>query len=282
MAHHHRSRNTSVVTTRALPLRIFSVLALILPLILLIISFAFALATIYSPKWAVSDLYYTNGTISVFHDFASPFYNCSQFSTMTDDIEVAGPNLKCQRVHGIGIRGFNDCERVNPKDAHKCQQSALTANLLVAGVVFISIAMALALSALATGFKSATAEKVGADVQGKGGNGIDSAAHDELEAGGANGGGSTKVESVSWTQGLDAGMLFLAATGSVILLLAQVVGVNVFVNEGYGNVNFQEVDPTATPGTLSWGTWYMGKASYVFISVAWLAGLLAAVISRYA
>ena len=281
--HHHTSHsNQPITTTRALPLRILSVLALILPLLLLIISLSLSLAAIYSPQWARQDLYYANGTVSAFHNLAAPFYDCRQWGVATEDLDVAGPKLTCHRVKGTGSTSFRACERLNPKDAGRCQQSVLAANLMVAGVVFVGLALGLSAVLMVVGFRAAAATSVG----GGGNVSAEKGNDDGVEGGPQETGegveeGGTRTVSVSWVQVLDAGMLFLATMGSVMLLLAQVVGINVFVNAGFGNVNFQEVSPNTSGLALPVGSWYMGKASYIFVSVAWLAGLLASLISRY-
>ena len=153
---------------------------------------------------------------------------------------------------------------------------------MVAGVVFVGLALGLSAVLLVVGFRAAAATTVGGGNVSVGKEGDD----DGVEGGPQETGegveeGGTRTASVSWVQVLDAGMLFLATMGSVMLLLAQVVGINVFVNAGFGNVNFQEVSPNTSGLALPVGSWYMGKASYIFVSVAWLAGLLASLISRY-
>jgi hypothetical protein len=284
--HHNTSHNQPITTIRALPLRILSVLALILPLLLLIISLSLSLAAIYSPQWGRQDLYYANGTVSAFHNLAAPFYNCTQWGVATEDLDVAGPNLTCHRVKGTGSTSFRACERLDPKDAGRCQQSVLAANLMVAGVVFVGVALGLSAVLMVVGYRAAAAAatttvgggNVPAGKEG-GDDGVEGGPRETGER--AEEGGGTRTVSVSWVQVLDAGMLFLATMGSVMLLLAQVVGINVFVNAGFGNVNFQEVSPNTSGLALPVGSWYMGKASYIFVSVAWLAGLLASLISRY-
>jgi len=271
MARHHRGHAHPAATTRSLALRILSTIALILPLLLLIISFSLALAAIYSPQWAVQDIYDQNDSRTRFHNYRAPFYTCNQTDVISEDIEVAGPKSTCTRTHGIGPRGFAECERDHPKDDHQCQQSVVAANLMVAGVVLVGIAMAVSAAVLGTGIKAALAVSVDAE-QGKLGN----APH---EAGG--GGGDGSVETVSWTSGLDAAALLLALLGSAALLLGQVVGVNAIVNDALPNANFQEFQPNSPGNALNYTSWYMGKASLIFISVSWLAGFLAAFVLGY-
>ena len=123
----------------------------------------------------------------------------------------------------------------------------LRANLMVAGVVFVGLALGLSAVLMVVGFRAAAAATttVGGENVSVGKEGGD----DGMEGGpqetgeGVEEGGGTRTVSVSWVQVLDAGLLFLATMGSVMLLLAQVVGINVFVNAGFGNVNFQEVSP---------------------------------------
>jgi hypothetical protein len=267
MARRHGS-SAAPATTRSLSLRVLSTLALILPAILLIISFSLALTTIYSPKWAVQDIFDQNGNRTRFHNYRAPFYQCNQTDVITDDIEKSGPNTTCTRIHGIGIglRGMDFCEQLDPKDDHLCQQTVMSANLMVAGVVFIAVAMAISFAVLGTGVKAAIAAKTTPlTTQEKDGQ------HEVAAA----------VDSVSWTSGLDVTQLFLSLTGSGMLLLAQIVGVNALVNDALPNANFEEFQANTPGNSLSFTSWYLGKASYVFISVAWLAGFLASFISRF-
>jgi hypothetical protein len=263
---HHRA--SAAPTPRTLPLRVLSTLALILPVILLIISFSLSLATIYSHEWAVQDIYDEVGNHTRYHNYRAPFYQCNQTGVINEDIEVSGPNTTCERTHGIGLRGFDTCLQLDPKDYHLCQQTALTANLLVAGVVFIALAMALAATVLGLSVKAASAATTApATTPAK------DATPQELAV--------PTPETVTASAGLDATQLLLCLLGSAMLLLAQIVGVNALVNDALPNANFDEADANTPGNALNITSWYMGKASYTFISVAWLAGFLAAYIARF-
>jgi hypothetical protein len=257
-------RAPATSTTRSLPLRILSTAALVLPSLLLIISFALALTTIYSPQWAVQDIFDQNLARTRFHNLRAPFYQCGQTGAITDDIQANGTNTTCVRIHGFGLRGFNECEALDKHFDHKCQQVAMAANLMVGGVIFIALAMAVSFALLGLGIKGALAAKtsVGGEKDG----------HGEAEA---------PPQTVSVTSTLAAVMILLALTGSGLLLLAQVVGVNGLVNDVLPNANFMEFDANTPGNSLTVGSWYLGKASLVYISTAWFAGFLASYVARF-
>jgi len=267
-----------------MPLRVLSVIALVLPVVLLIISFSLALATIYSPHWAVQDIFDENGNTTPFHNYRAPFYQCNQTAVITDDIEKTGPNTTCTRIHGIGTTGMNYCENLDPKNNHVCQQTVMAANLLVAGVVFIALAMALSVAVLGTGIRAAIAETTATITTITTASTTEAGGDEQAKDGEGGHGHSTvaPVATVSWTRGLDATQIFLTLAGSAMLLLAQIVGVNALVNDVLPNANFEEFQPNTPGNALDYTSWYMGQASYVFVSVAWLAGFLAAYVSGFA
>lgn len=323
--HHHHAGNrqlqsmaitaATTTVTRSLALRVLSTLAVVLPAVLLVVSFSLALATIYSPHWAVQDILDQDGNRTRFHNYRAPFYDCNQTAVITDDIEVDGPNTTCRRINGLGGAGMSHCEALDPNDDHVCQQTVLAANLLVAGVVFIALAMAVSFGVIGTDIRAAMAETMTTTTNNTtgpstsssssaaananhdkhdGGVGETSAAtttgdDDEEAGGGGRGGGrgggglalAPVQQTVSWTEALDSALILLGLTGSGMLLLAQVVGVNALVNDVLPNANFEEFQANTPGSSLTYTSWYMGQASYVFISVAWLAGFLACYIARF-
>jgi hypothetical protein len=276
--HHHRQHHTF----RPFPLRLLSALALTLPPALYIISLSFTLATIYTPSYALSDVW--NSSLLPYKSFsspttykASPWYACTDVTSEPPPIDNSADfNQTCTRIPSLGNKAYENCLVEHPFDEHFCQKVVVTAQLYVAGAVLIGIALLPAIAALAFGLPSAIAREEPFPYAFGGGA---AAAEGEAEVEDEN-------AVASWRHGHHRRNSFflvsvfntlatlLALLAAVLLAFGQLLGFNVFVDTQIPDGI--DTTPGAQSAAATQGNWYMGKGLLIFTTVAYLAGGLGA------
>ncbi len=218
-----------------------------LPALLLLISFALALASALSPQWAVSSLYDpSTGLLDPNRTHhRSPFYVCHLFQGNTT---AAAPTENCTRYGPSG--SHTSCsELIRPDNQHMCQQVHLSGNLLIAANLFLGSAMILSIVLIALNLTSASRPR------------------------------TSKPSITSYLTPITYLITLLCLP---MLILAQLLGINALVNDQAPNSDFASADapqPVTDP-TVN-GDWYMGKASMIWLSTAWLAAGLAAFVQKF-
>ncbi|KAF2465820.1 uncharacterized protein BDR25DRAFT_360348 [Lindgomyces ingoldianus] len=285
--HHHPSFDQSPrLIPRPLPLRIFSLLSLLLPPTLYLISMSLTLATQYTPNYSLTSLQNSTGLPSGIVLSSSPFYVCDRLPSEGIDSTAAGDFVwGCRRESLLGKGGMGRCfARFKPglDDRQICQKVVGSARLYVAGCVVVGITVLGGVGVAAMGFKRAWAleETVG---------GYEYVAVEEQKAEGGDGeqgdvGTAVTLETHNhahsrprdrrvytpystkniWTSILFTSTTLLAILATGCLIFAQILGVQSLVNEQH---------PTAgeTPGDFAIGRWYMGTPALVWSTVAWLS-----------
>ncbi|KAK8167247.1 hypothetical protein BC567DRAFT_264995 [Phyllosticta citribraziliensis] len=145
---------------RLLSVRILSTATLVLPPLLYLISFALAIAILFTPEYAQADLFEPSGAPAGLSLSASPFYNCtrpqpSPSSNITSNGTAAPQTLSsalsCTRfTHSLGSKGAAACRQhyatqpAHPWTAHAhCQQVVLSASLYVTAATLLALGFAM-------------------------------------------------------------------------------------------------------------------------------------------
>jgi hypothetical protein len=256
---------------RPAPLRLLSLLALILPLILYILSLSFTLATIYTPSYALSDVW--NSSLLPYPSFdhpatykASPWYACTDVTSEPPPIDnKASWNQTCVRIPSLGSKAYGNCLTVHQFDEHFCQKVVVTAQLYVAGAVLVGIAILPALAGLVLGLPRAMErERSFPYTLGVLDEGV--VEDDGIEGHHHNGGPSILVPVLTNLSTL------LALLAAILLVFGQLLGFNTFVDSQ--SPDGVDIVPGLQITAASQGNWYMGKGLLVFNTVAYIAGAL--------
>ncbi|KAF8253307.1 hypothetical protein K440DRAFT_625218 [Wilcoxina mikolae CBS 423.85] len=227
--------------------KVASIIAACIPPILLIISFAFILKTIYTPSFAESQALAGEEVTRVRtpnYRLRSPFHTCNE-PVIDSKAPTAYVPVDCTRTSALGNKLFQQCLlSTSSLNDHQCQQVSIAANLMVAAAVFIGISMGVsfALPVLAA---------------------LDTPRKRDAR--------STARSSTN--QVLLVVLLLLVLIGSGLMLLGQIVGVNALVNDAAPNGEWLL---NGTVSDMRFASWTMGRASLVYATVGWFAGYLAA------
>jgi len=256
-------------TPRPLAVRILSIIALVLPTILYIISLALALTTIYNPSFALSHPATPDGPVYNWTYKASPFYNCpTAHDQYVDESQTFLQN--CTRISALGSAGMRTCNETHPGDEHICQKIVVSAQLFVAGAVLIGISLLSSFVDIGLGYKAAFATTEGGvytvvatpkDHESNAAAAADTALQDPSA-------GSVEPSlAATLTPWVRACTTLLAILAACCLVLAQFVGVDGLVNN---------LQPTSSQLPDYQTRWYMGPAALIYPSVAYLAAMLGA------
>jgi len=292
--HHHHAAASNPTIPRSLPVRVISVIALLLFPILTVISFSFTLKTIYTPAFSLSHPVSDGGFDTDGNQLPdilnfnltykrAPFYICGPDIGTYDNATAF--NQTCTRINGLGKKGMAECFVNFPQDEQLCQKVVGSASLYVAGAVLIGLALPCAIAVAGLSFRTANATswspaysalpnsnggtaKVHSDHSD--GEALKTTPEDDTTAAASS--ASAAVTAPSSLQNLSASILEAVAIlflllGAVCLIFAQILGVQSLVNEQR---------PTASELDTALSRWFMGPAAYVYTSVAYLAAGLAA------
>jgi hypothetical protein len=249
---------------RPILLRLLSALSLLLPTIFYIIALALALNAIYSPDFARADRLTTgspenSGQLTNHTQHASPFYTCAPDINNSTD-----PNFfseSCHRRPFLGAAGMQACLADTQFIQHICEKVTSAASLYVAGAVLIGLALLFDLIFAGLSFRSAIAPTTTpiayAPLKPEG---QDSTSHPDLAQ---QPPGPTTASILIPFLGSVATLLAILSVGC--LILGQILGVDALVVESSASI----AEP---PGDAS--RWYMGKASLVYTSTAYVAAIL--------
>lgn len=268
-----------------------------LPVVFGALSFAFILAAITSRDWARRNHYDPLADMKawdkpIYHNYRSPFIVCSPSSedgtNEEGNVTTTTVTLTCHRFRPFGF-GDTSCETVFATqdyesavvgDERLCQQVHYAGNLAITSAFFTGLALSLLiiLAIASAGYglqprksrKACSAEEgEAAAVTAEGQKGHAATTKDDAKS-------SVKAPKSSVAPILNFLAVLFASVGAVSAFIAQFYGVIGLVQSNPDNGRWAGTAGNAADPTLdnAHGPWFQGTALSVFVTLAWIFGVL--------